>query len=1159
MAGHFIYYSNEIEKLSLQLSKILIKAPIGAFQQEIVLIPGTGMGNFLSLFIARFCGICSGIQFWFPTRFLKELLNLDLNAPFPFDANHTAWLLWHFLEKRKTETSLLPAFLRERIYETDHDIYIYSFANLMACVLDRCLLSSPEQIQAWQNEKSIPELNEERWQPAFWSSFLKEFPNLDINARIAEFFSKKNKTMLDSKRKKISDILQSPRIFVFGLSSFPPLVQNILFSLSEEKEIHWFFLQPGPNSIQEADKNKNFLLRCYDKIEPIFPENDIEKNIGNNIESSSEKRPLSYPKNCKKIHLSFQERQGKLEKETLLAVIQRSLYENKNGTDIFYKGQKKDFSKDASLSIHNCHSPLREVEILRDWLLDQLEKNPDLHPEDILVMSPQPQVYAPLVEAVFGNAQQEGCPLLPYKLRNSFSQENVSFTDIFFQLMALGQSRFTAADIFSIISNSFVSGQAGLSWAQVELIRKWIQSADIHWGADGTHRRLYGLDSEEKHTFSFGLLRLFFSYAVPQKREDIERNGIARNGIDRKGIEREGIPTGLSPVTEIEGEAAQTLGIFAALFYRLSHYAQKLRDKRSLASWGKLLLEMEEEILGTNRLTKILEKLRAIEVRDGFTIPVSIAPVQEYLENCLTDDAEQHTFPSQGITFSAFLPMRGVPFPVICLLGMNEGDFPRRDIAYEFDLLWESKNKGLRAKEDRCLFLEILLSVRSSLYISYAGQNLHRPKESRLASIVVQELLEYVDELWESNSASKESKLISKEIVYTHRSQGFSKEYFRSDTKEKLFSYSQQNYKAALALEETPQSPLPFYAPLKQNKSEKIQKKDLEKNLEKNKQNLKQIHLTDLLRFFSNPSKSWLRESLNFYLAAPSSKRYKGGVGEAELETEDPLGIDSLQSYTLRKHLIERLLVSDADKESLLEEAQSIASLPQGNYGQLLLEKIWEEAEAFTGRIQEYGLGKLFPLIEESFVIELAGALFLLGDMKAWSNTAGDLIYLHYGRFKGREQMKAWILHLIWQCLSKKKYAHKKSPKSFLVTNDNCIEFAGEASSGKEKTYSASAYLKDLVCFYQKGIEEPLAYFSEASSVYALAFAKDGPEKAFRAAQKKWLGYWGIPGEGDEPHIRLCFRRRDPFLDGGDTALEFCRLSTKILKAPLLYSQEVKK
>ncbi len=1141
--GHHIYYSSDIEDLTVQFSDILIKKPTSLFEKEIVLIPGVGMQSYLSLATARSCGICAGVHFWVPAHFLKELFSLDLSVPFPFDRKRVTWLLWSFLEKNKANKKLLPLFVREKIYRKQNESYIYSFANTLACVLEQYLLYAPDWLRSWQRGELVESLKEEEqqeWQLFFWKAFLKSYPEFDINNSLYNFFSyEKNRKEEDGDR-----YLQLPqRIFVFTIVSLPPLVENLLFHLASKKEIHWFFLESEQSIALPKQKDVHSLLLSYGKTDPLFlkPISRLYFYSDALGEDKKKEQNIHSITHVKKSDISEKE-------DTLLLLLQKSLHENKSDSEALYRNNEIDFSKDDSISIHSCHSPLREVEILRDWLLAQLEKKESLREEslrleDILVMSPQPTIYAPFVEAVFGSSNiEKGYPKLGYKLLNNFSQTNQSFTNIFFQLMGLGESRFLSPDIFSIISDPLVAHKAKLSLQQIDLIRSWLQTADIRWGIDDEHSSHYelsnGLKNQKSNHFSYGLLRLFLSYAISPSSPTEERLSMAKSW------------NGLLPITEIEGEAAQTLGLFAFLFSRLAFYADKLRGKHSLSYWSALLSEMEKEILGTEKMLGTLAGLSVLEKEDGFDFPVSIEPIRLYLENYQIDHQEQFNRVGEGISFSAFLPMRSVPFSIICLLGMNESDFPRREAVQEFDLLSATKNKGLRAKEDRRFFLEVLYSTRSNLYVSYVGQSLYKVSESYLPSIVIQELLEYI-----KNSCLNHSNLILDAIFYKHYGHNFHRNYFKEKKEgnafpfsKQLYNYSYENYKAALALEKYSENPpmhsKPFYI-----SSNEDAKKHIKTLLEGKKNISTRIELNDFIDFFMNSSSVWLKKNLDFYIPSSLKKNI--------LEGEENFEVDALQKYKIREILFTKMLLEEEiDKEKTLWDIQTYQSLPHGNYGTLLLEKIWEEAQTFVESIQKYSFGKL-KILSENITIKINDDILLTGNIEAWHASHDGketLVYIRSGKeIKPKDIMRTWILHLIWECLMLKKEKTNGMASYFIIGSD-CIHYTMNDQDHKKDF--AFAYLKEMIQLYEKGIQRPALYFIQTSYAYAASEAKNHNEqKALSSAKKKWENEWGvISGEKKDSNIELLFRGRDPFLkENLKLVREFQKLSHQIFQAPLFY------
>ena len=104
---------------------------------------------------------------------------------------------------------------------------------------------------------------------------------------------------------------------------------------------------------------------------------------------------------------------------------------------------------------------------------------------------------------------------------------------------------------------------------------------------------------------------------------------------------------------------------------------------------------------------------------------ISSEPVLERLTEKLNETRGAKGFISGRVTFCAMLPMRSIPFKVICIIGLNENTFPRQKSSLEFDLMAKHPVKGDRNNRDsdRYLFLETLISAKERLILSYVGQS----------------------------------------------------------------------------------------------------------------------------------------------------------------------------------------------------------------------------------------------------------------------------------------------------------------------------------------------------------------------------------------------------------------------------------------------------
>ncbi len=126
---------------------------------------------------------------------------------------------------------------------------------------------------------------------------------------------------------------------------------------------------------------------------------------------------------------------------------------------------------------------------------------------------------------------------------------------------------------------------------------------------------------------------------------------------------------------------------------------------------------------------------------------------------------------AKGVTFCSMVPLRSVPFRVVAMLGLGDGEFPRQEHAADFDLIAHGtgdRRHGDRSRrnEDRYLFLEGILSARERLIITYTGQNI-RDNSELPPSVILSELLDHLARSCERSA-----------LVVKHPLQAFSQRYF---------------------------------------------------------------------------------------------------------------------------------------------------------------------------------------------------------------------------------------------------------------------------------------------------------------------------------------------------------------------------------------------
>jgi exodeoxyribonuclease V gamma subunit len=194
----------------------------------------------------------------------------------------------------------------------------------------------------------------------------------------------------------------------------------------------------------------------------------------------------------------------------------------------------------------------------------------------------------------------------------------------------------------------------------------------------------------------------------------------------------------VAPVPGISAGAALALG---ALDHALQQVAGLRADAAATlpaSAWARRLEERLDALFlpdpadagARDALASLRAMLRALgtEPRDaGLDPPLSFAVVRRWLEEKLEAVPARQRFLAGGITVCGMVPQRAIPFRVVAVLGLNEGEYPRGDVDAGLDPI---RRPGLRRlgdrdtrSDDRYLFLETVMSARDRLHLSHVGRD----------------------------------------------------------------------------------------------------------------------------------------------------------------------------------------------------------------------------------------------------------------------------------------------------------------------------------------------------------------------------------------------------------------------------------------------------
>ena len=1115
-SGLRLFTSNRLERLAALLADTA-RAPLPSpFEAEIVIVQSQGMARWLQFELARRLGVCAHVRFPFPKGYAWELFRAaDPSLASEADGEPEV-LTWRLMR-------LLPAHAEQRGFEPvahylAHDAEgrkRFQLARRLANLFDQYLIYRPEMILRWESGRAGPG---EEWQAALWRALAKE-ATTPHPAQLGEKLAAALRHGAWPTGKLPS------RLSIFGISALPPFYVELFEELAQRVPVNMFLLQPTPEYWGDINSARCTMRALRQAGQPAATPSKLHHHEGNRLLASLGNQGRDFLN----VLLDATEFDATAhhespDEDSLLHRIQSDVFELRDGTgapnscsaghaESRLAEQELGAPKiavsgaDSSLEVHSGHSPLRELEILRDQMLSWFESDPELAPQDILVMMPDIETYAPFVEAVFGAAERDR-RFIPFSVADLGTSTTSHVLISFLALLNLAGGRLGVASVLALLEAQAVRTRFGLAESDLPLVRHWVDEAGIRWGRDAAHRAQLGLPALPETTWRHGLDRLLLGYALP-----------ADGGRMFEGV---------LPCDCVELRHGETLGRFLSFVEAVFAAVAPLEEARSLAGWVELLRGLsntmfteddsaEAELRVLRSALRDLEKCARLAT---FNEAIPLAVLLEHLAPALAEDHLHSGFITGRVTFGALKPMRSIPFQIICLVGMNDGAFPRADTRTGFDLMARSPRLGdqSRREDDRYLFLETLLSARRKFYLSYVGQSV-RDNSPAPPSVLVSELLDYVEQGFalapgapssrsaqSTGSQQAERDLgapaLRDHIVTHHRLQAFHEEYFRPGGR--FFSYSAENFAACQALRNAVATSA--FVP---------------RSLAPPDESWRNVSVDQLTQFFTNPAKFFVTHRLKLRLPRPQS-----ALADREL-----IEIDSLESYALKSDLLEHKLAGAPLDQSrpLLTAA---GRLPLGRVGEAQHQELCDAVEAFHERLRPFQPERLAEAQNVDFAV---GEFRIAGRLPA-PTPAGQLLF-RPATLKAKDLVRAWVAHVLWHA-----GAGEAAGRTTLVgeeAKDRSIVAFAPVSNAK-------AVLTNLLDLYWRGLSEPLKFFPATS----LAFAEADPDDAVAAALKAWASDEHHRGDDSDDYIALCFARVHPLDE------EFADAARTVL-APMLKSLEV--
>ncbi|MDP4196939.1 MAG: exodeoxyribonuclease V subunit gamma, partial [Bacteroidota bacterium] len=1018
-------------------------------------------------------------------------------------------ILPRFIELK--EFSSLKSYLKER----ESSLKYFQLAEKIASLFDQYLIFRPKWIFDWQKGK------DNNWQAVLWRALVEELGE-GHPAQLREKFKSDFESRTD-----LEDIL--PRnIYVFGISSLPRFHVEVLNMLSDRLSVKLYHLNPCKEYWGRSDRKSDggSLIASMGKLGRDF----FEILLDNNIYSNQDNEFFT-----------------DIERKNILTNIQADILEL---TDPSLSEEKyAAVEDDNSLVINSCHSPVREVEVLFDSLLDMFDQDSTLRPEDIVVMAPDIEVYAPYIHAVFGTAATE--IKIPYSIADRSIRRESRIIDTFLKIIEMHKGRLSTVDVLSVLEVPAVMSKFGISENELESIQHWIRDTQIRWGKDSQERAELGLPEYEENTWEAGFRRLFLGYALP---------GSGENMFE-----------GILPYDNIEGIEAVTLGKFYEFMRQLCTAIDILKKSFTLKGWtdeltkmtGTFFLPVNTQMPELNKLITVITELEKQQELSGYSKEFDIPLVSYYLKGRLEMESSGQGFLKGGITFCSLLPMRSIPFSIICLIGMDHNSFPRESKSLGFDLMRKNPEIGDRSRrnDDRYLFLESLISAREKLYISFVGQSI-RDNSTIPPSVLVSELIDYTQNYF----SFPDGKHAFDFLVTKHKLQAFNPEYFTKENK--LFSYS-DNYR--LTAER-------YIAP--RIKHQPLGMTDVKLQMPE----ISGIDINDLISFFSNPAKYFLRSRLGIYLQDIDDT----------FETSETFELGPLDSTIIGGEIAEKIIMhrsnskENFDADDLMDRFYQLQKasgrLPHGNSGKVSFREVFNNAAGFAETV----LGQIISNEPASRAIDInINGTRIYGYIQPVYDNV--FVSFRFAKLKAKDRLKFWINYLALNASSDEPVDAKLIAKSdkkicevWRVEKDRGTwgqgdlgigglgdmekkekETRGLGEGGKEEDMEkwrdrCREMLGELVEIYKKGITSVIKFAPNTSWGYfeELIIKEKEKSQAIKRAQDEWSGFFRqgggmIAGDKDDINYNLCFGDCDIFDE------EFEDMSLRIFENVNKYMKEL--
>jgi exodeoxyribonuclease V gamma subunit len=1029
-----VHRAGRADQLAEGLAQLLRDPLPDPFARELVIVPARGVERWLSQRLSHRLGpaeghdvgVCAGVDFRSPGSLVAEVLGTRDEDPWDPDA--LAWPLLRVIDAALGEpwAAVLADHLGHGLDDEEAQLRQgrrYAVARRLAGLFASYAVHRPALLRDWESGgagdgggRLLPD--DLAWQPHLWRRLVATIGSPSPVARHA-------RVVADLRAGSLG-VAVPPRLSLFGHTRLSRTEAELMAALGEHRDVHLWLPHPSDRLwVSLADAH------------PATWRRDDRSHVG-----------VAHPL-LAAMARDVRETEGILlasgavdggvvpdpsRPDSLLGRVQADVAADRPPTP-------QPVGADRSIQVHACHGPSRQVEVLREVVLGLLADDPTLEPRDVLVMCPDIDAYAPLITGAFGLGEAVAGSHPGHQLRVMLADRSPTQTNpllgVLAKLLDLADGRAEASRVLDLLASDAVRRRFGFTEDALETITTWVTRTGVRWAWDATGRERFGLTAFKQNTWRFGLDRVLAGVALS----------------DDSGLWLG--PT--LPLDDVSTTEISTAGRLAEAVDRLQALTAELTGCHPVDHWLDLLRD------GVDRLTDVApgdEWQRAQLHRelaglataaggtgpDGAPLALRLHDVQALLRTRLAGRPTRANFRTGTLTVCTMTPMRSVPHRVICLLGLDDGVFPRGGSIDGDDVLARLPMVGepdVRS-QDRQLFLDAIMSAREHLVITYTGFS-ETSGQERPPSVPLREFLDVVEET------------AGRSVVDEHKAQAFHPDYLTVGgitDDDRRFSFDPDAARAARAANAPHRTARP---PLSALDLGPVPAGD--------------VDLADLIDVVTNPVKAFLRRRLEIDLPRE----------EDDLNDSMPVALSGLELWQVGDRMLQEIIRGRALDDAVQAEWRR-GALPPGRLGWRLVQQVAAAvgplAETFEASTQGMEAHARDLRVELGDGRQLTGAVTGL--------YGNRLVRVGYSRLKAKQRLEAWISLVALSAAQPGAWVSRAIGRA--------AEGDGPARATYAEVPAPLEVLHDLVALHDLALSRVLPMAPDCSRLYAQTLTSSRPE-----------------------------------------------------------------